>query len=124
MPFTSYGPPRPGARLRAVAPPMPCPAPVTRARSFLKVDFHGHSSRVASSVWTLSRSCGDARVGGQKMRAGVDTKRAQRRVASPRGEDAMHVDDLIIVSIDDHLIEPPDMFDDHVPAGTGARPPS
>jgi predicted TIM-barrel fold metal-dependent hydrolase len=28
----------------------------------------------------------------------------------------MQVDDLIIVSIDDHLIEPPDMFDRHVPA--------
>ena len=28
----------------------------------------------------------------------------------------MHVDDMIILSIDDHLIEPPDMFDRHVPA--------
>src|SRR5579859_3620026 len=28
----------------------------------------------------------------------------------------MRVDDMIIVSIDDHLIEPPDMFDQHVPA--------
>ena len=27
----------------------------------------------------------------------------------------MHVDDMIILSIDDHLIEPPDMFDRHVP---------
>jgi hypothetical protein len=28
----------------------------------------------------------------------------------------MRAEDLIIVSIDDHLIEPPDMFDNHVPA--------
>ena len=28
----------------------------------------------------------------------------------------MHVDDLILVSIDDHVVEPPDMFDRHVPA--------
>ena len=27
----------------------------------------------------------------------------------------MHVDDLILVSIDDHVVEPPDMFDSHVP---------
>ena len=28
----------------------------------------------------------------------------------------MNVDDLILVSIDDHVVEPPDMFDRHVPA--------
>src|ERR1700730_6652076 len=28
----------------------------------------------------------------------------------------MNVDDMIIISIDDHVIEPPDMFDAHVPA--------
>ena len=28
----------------------------------------------------------------------------------------MNVDDMILVSIDDHVIEPPDMFDRHVPA--------
>ena len=28
----------------------------------------------------------------------------------------MHVDDLILVSIDDHVVEPPDMFDRHGPA--------
>lgn len=28
----------------------------------------------------------------------------------------MHVDELILVSIDDHVIEPPGMFDNHVPA--------
>ena len=28
----------------------------------------------------------------------------------------MKVDDLILVSIDDHVIEPPDMFEGHVPA--------
>jgi predicted TIM-barrel fold metal-dependent hydrolase len=28
----------------------------------------------------------------------------------------VHVDDLILVSIDDHVIEPPGMFDNHVPA--------
>ena len=28
----------------------------------------------------------------------------------------MHMDDMILVSIDDHMIEPPDMFKNHVPA--------
>ena len=28
----------------------------------------------------------------------------------------MNVDDMIIISIDDHIVEPPDMFDAHVPA--------
>ena len=28
----------------------------------------------------------------------------------------MQMDDMILVSIDDHMIEPPDMFDNHVPA--------
>jgi predicted TIM-barrel fold metal-dependent hydrolase len=28
----------------------------------------------------------------------------------------MNVDDLILVSVDDHLVEPPDMFDGHIPA--------
>jgi hypothetical protein len=32
----------------------------------------------------------------------------------PRGFD-MNVDDMIILSIDDHTIEPPDMFERHVP---------
>ena len=28
----------------------------------------------------------------------------------------MQMDDMILVSIDDHSIEPPDMYDNHVPA--------
>jgi predicted TIM-barrel fold metal-dependent hydrolase len=28
----------------------------------------------------------------------------------------VNIDDMILVSIDDHVVEPPDMFDDHVPA--------
>jgi predicted TIM-barrel fold metal-dependent hydrolase len=35
--------------------------------------------------------------------------------SAARGID-VNVDDMIIVSIDDHVIEPPDMFDAHVPA--------
>ncbi len=27
----------------------------------------------------------------------------------------MNLDDMILVSIDDHMIEPPDMFEHHVP---------
>ena len=30
--------------------------------------------------------------------------------------DVMQMDDMILVSIDDHFIEPPDMFENHVPA--------
>jgi hypothetical protein len=28
----------------------------------------------------------------------------------------MNVDDMIILSIDDHAVEPPDLFDNHLPA--------
>lgn len=28
----------------------------------------------------------------------------------------MHKDDLILISVDDHIIEPPDMFVNHLPA--------
>ena len=28
----------------------------------------------------------------------------------------MQMDDMILVSIDDHMVEPPDMYDNHVPA--------
>src|ERR1700754_853580 len=27
----------------------------------------------------------------------------------------MHADDLILVSVDDHLVEPPDLFEGHIP---------
>ena len=29
--------------------------------------------------------------------------------------DTMNVEDLILVSVDDHVVEPPDMFDQHLP---------
>lgn len=28
----------------------------------------------------------------------------------------MNIDDLILVSVDDHVVEPPDMFHGHIPA--------
>ena len=28
----------------------------------------------------------------------------------------MQLEDLILVSVDDHVVEPPDMFDNHLPA--------
>ena len=28
----------------------------------------------------------------------------------------MNIDDMILVSVDDHVVEPPDMFDNHLPA--------
>jgi len=35
----------------------------------------------------------------------------------------MEVDDFILISVDDHLIEPPDVFLDHLPAKYQARAP-
>ena len=35
----------------------------------------------------------------------------------------MNVEDMIIISIDDHIVEPPDMFDNHVPAKYRDRAP-
>jgi predicted TIM-barrel fold metal-dependent hydrolase len=35
----------------------------------------------------------------------------------------MRVDDLVLVSVDDHVVEPPDMFERHVPAGLRDRAP-
>ena len=28
----------------------------------------------------------------------------------------MNVEDMVLVSVDDHVVEPPDMFDEHLPA--------
>lgn len=36
----------------------------------------------------------------------------------------MNSDDLILVSVDDHLVEPPSMFDEHTPAKWKGRFPS
>lgn len=37
----------------------------------------------------------------------------------------MNVDDMILVSIDDHVVEPPEMFDAHLPqSGPNMRPAS
>ena len=36
----------------------------------------------------------------------------------------MHADDLIMVSVDDHLVEPPNLFEGRVPAGFGTAPPA
>ena len=50
--------------------------------------------------------------------------KAQRRSRNPRVlVGGMNVDDLILVSIDDHVVEPPDMFLNHVPAKYKAEAP-
>ena len=40
-----------------------------------------------------------------------------------REEQTMNIDDLILVSVDDHVVEPPDMFDGHIPAKYKDRAP-
>jgi predicted TIM-barrel fold metal-dependent hydrolase len=35
----------------------------------------------------------------------------------------MHVDDLVLISVDDHLVEPPGMFEGHIPAEYADRAP-
>ena len=35
----------------------------------------------------------------------------------------MHIDDMIILSIDDHTVEPPDLFSQHLPASYRDRAP-
>ena len=35
----------------------------------------------------------------------------------------MHTDDLILISVDDHVIEPPDLFDAHLPDDLKDRAP-
>ena len=35
----------------------------------------------------------------------------------------MHLDDMILVSVDDHSIEPPDMYERHVPSKWRDRAP-
>ena len=34
---------------------------------------------------------------------------------------AMRVDELVLVSVDDHVVEPPEMFDEHLPAAFRGR---
>ncbi|MBN2624989.1 MAG: hypothetical protein JXA83_16540, partial [Acidimicrobiales bacterium] len=33
----------------------------------------------------------------------------------------MDADDMIMISVDDHLVEPPDLFENHLPATYAAR---
>ncbi len=40
------------------------------------------------------------------------------------GRGAMHADDLIMVSVDDHLVEPPNLFEGRLPAKFQDRAPS
>ena len=35
----------------------------------------------------------------------------------------MKIEDLVLVSVDDHVVEPPDMFDGHIPAKWKDRAP-
>ena len=42
--------------------------------------------------------------------------RSSRSPPADRKDDAMQMDDMILVSIDDHMVEPPDMYENHVPA--------
>jgi len=35
----------------------------------------------------------------------------------------MEIDDLVLVSVDDHVVEPPDMFEAHLPEKWRRRPP-
>src|SRR5690606_13220200 len=44
---------------------------------------------------------------------GVDY--TNRISGSPRGANAMQLQDMIIVSVDDHIVEPPNVFDQHLP---------
>jgi DNA-binding SARP family transcriptional activator/predicted TIM-barrel fold metal-dependent hydrolase len=37
-------------------------------------------------------------------------------IPNPRRRRRMNIDEMVLVSIDDHVVEPPDMFDGHVPA--------
>src|SRR6202043_3680629 len=57
--------------------------------------------------------------------AGRRCRCVRRDAPSGRGDgDAMNLDDMILVSIDDHMIEPPDMFENHVPKKwVGGAPP-
>src|SRR4051794_2446838 len=46
------------------------------------------------------------------------SRRSVSHISRPtvrRQEPAMQMDDMILVSIDDHMIEPPDLFENHVP---------
>src|SRR5262249_20725099 len=38
-----------------------------------------------------------------------------RKGQTTSGEPAMQLEDLILVSVDDHVVEPPDLFDQHLP---------
>ena len=72
-----------------------------------------------------------ARVGGRLGRRQAGPHGARPRLGEAAGHHRligrtthMQMDDMILVSIDDHMVEPPDMYENHVPAkwhGPGAR---
>lgn len=38
-------------------------------------------------------------------------------------EETLEIDDLMLVSVDDHTVEPPDMFSGHIPARYAGQAP-
>ena len=67
---------------------------------------------------------GGRRRGARRAAGGRGDRRPGHRSVSPASMDRspkrsrlpMNADDLILISVDDHICEPPDMFDAHVPA--------
>ena len=75
-----------------------------------EVDYDGHAgpTRRPFAAGTL---CPSARRDRRRHRAA-----AADEIRDPGGEeDAMNMDDMILVWIDDHMIEPPHMYENHVP---------
>ena len=86
------------ANSRATASPMPRLAPVTIATRPVEAPFR-HSAEPTS--------------GGVIRPVGVGSTETAR---SPGEHTIMDMNDLILVSVDDHVVEPPDLFEGHLPA--------
>ena len=91
--------------------------------SFLKHAYRA-AERYGVSGADILLECGERRlVGGQEdeiidIAVGLAKRRLtlSTRIAHTEEVIPMQMDDMILVSIDDHFIEPPDMFKNHVPA--------
>src|SRR3974390_1191101 len=85
----------------------------------INVAWAPNPSRVKSRIRTPSRAIGPApRSGPCPLTRGDDSVFSDTRVRERRrsGMGGMRLEDLVLVSVDDHVVEPSDMFEGRIPA--------
>src|SRR5205823_1493867 len=113
------------AKVRAIASPMPRLAPVTIATRPASRSLTSPSGRSAAGVPMARARRQHTSVGPTATVERWADSPLRRRLVLSRdlGETAMDMNDLILVSVDDHVVEPPDMWERHVSKADFERAP-